>query len=54
MNLWPSIWTHVEKNEGETLANNVSPFNVERLRRTVSRAEALHRVMPFCASDDGR
>lgn len=31
MNLWPSIWTHVEQNKEETLANNISSFNVTRL-----------------------
>lgn len=44
-NLWLDLWVGVEKNEQETLANNISLFNVERLRE---------RLTPSCADDDER
>ena len=35
VHLWLSILTGVEKNAEETLANNISPENVERLRAII-------------------
>jgi hypothetical protein len=33
--LWPSIWAHIEQNKDDTLANNISPENFERMRDRV-------------------